>query len=124
MGDSGFNGDNTVVEEDYDKNFFGDYWQWYQQTPIFGDDGVPVPPMNFYYNVRYVLKRIVAACFDTIFQCFFKCTAMNGEVFKILAFQSNKYTQDDTRQSNSNLFIGQKWKIEVSVKWFIYLGSC
>ena len=21
-----FNGDNTVVEEDYDKNFFGDYW--------------------------------------------------------------------------------------------------
>ena len=43
-------GDDTVVEEDDNHNFFGDDLEWDQWYPIGNDDDVPRPPMNDFYN--------------------------------------------------------------------------
>ena len=59
----------TAVEEDYEKNFSRDDWEWDKWTPIGDDDAI-----HDFYNVINVLKPKIAACFDTIIQCVFECT--------------------------------------------------
>ena len=91
---------DTVAEEDYDKNFFGDDWKWDRCNPIGDINYFPEPHIHVSYKVIPVLKPGVESCFVTIIKYFFNYTQMNSELFHIILFQSNEYSQDKIRQGN------------------------
>ena len=91
---------DTVAEEDYAKNFFGDDWKWDHCNPIGDIIYFTAPHIHDSYNGIYVLKPGVESCFVTIIKYFFNYTQMNSELFHIILFQSNEYSQDKIRQGN------------------------
>ena len=118
------NGDDTVVEEDDDHNFFGDDWEWDQWYPIGNDDDVPRPPMNDFYNWRYGLKPMVPSCFDTIFN-------VSSSVLRLILDSSNAFPANHINMFNTTRGKGVKIclvvlskKIYELVIWFVSIGSC